>query len=157
MKTKSNDKSHESLLLADREDGFLQTYEIAYLDLASDMVVLSACETGLGRLTSGEGVVGLWRAFLYAGTDSLVVSMWKVSDYSTKELMVRFYRHLIHDEVSRSEALRSAQLEMMQRKGFGHPFHWAAFTLIGLPGKLKPIGGSGTVNPTFGSVPGGEP
>ncbi len=114
------------------EDGLLQVYEIFNLRMNAEMVVLSACETGLGKEVRGEGLVGLTRAFLYTGASSVVVSLWKVADRSTADLMVRFYRHL-REGRSKAEALRQARLEMIQEGSFAHPYHWAPFVLIGRP------------------------
>lgn len=113
------------------EDGLLSSYEIFNLKLKADLVVLSACETGLGKEIKGEGLMSLMRAFMYAGTPSVVVSLWNVNDESAADLMVRFYRHLQKDGVSKSEALRQAQLEMINYSGF--PFFWAPFVLVGKP------------------------
>ena len=111
------------------EDGLLSAYEIFNLKLKADLVVLSACETGLGKEVRGEGLMSLMRAFIYAGTPSVVVSLWKVNDESAADLMVRFYRHLQKDGISKSEALRQAQLETINDNGF--PFFWAPFILVG--------------------------
>lgn len=115
-----------------REDGLLQVYEIFKLKLNADLVVLSACETGLGKEVRGEGLIGLTRAFLYAGTSSVVVSLWKVADQSTAELMIPFYKRL-RDGVGKAEALRQAQLEMIRKGRFAHPYYWAPFVLVGQP------------------------
>jgi CHAT domain-containing protein/Tfp pilus assembly protein PilF len=115
------------------EDGLLQVYEIFNLRLNADMVVLSACETGLGKQVRGEGVIGLTRAFLYAGTPSVVVSLWQVRDQSTAELMVQFYRHLVKGQRSKAEALKQAKLALIGSKDFAHPHHWAPFILVGQP------------------------
>ncbi|HKV07641.1 MAG TPA: CHAT domain-containing tetratricopeptide repeat protein [Thermoanaerobaculia bacterium] len=127
-----------SLILANeepgkgKEDGFLQAYEILRLKLSADLVVLSACETGLGEEVSGEGLVGLARSFLYAGAPSLVVSLWRISDGATPDLMVSFYEDLdrLHDK---SKALRNAKLRMIEKGDYAHPFYWAPFILIGDP------------------------
>lgn len=111
------------------EDGLLSAYEIFNLKLKADLVVLSACETGLGKEVRGEGLMSLMRAFIYAGTPSVVVSLWQVNDESAADLMVRFYRHLKRNGVSKSEALRQAQLETIKDNGF--PFFWAPFILVG--------------------------
>jgi CHAT domain-containing protein/Tfp pilus assembly protein PilF len=119
---------------ADREspeDGLLQVYEIFNLKLNADLVVLSACETGLGKEVKGEGLVGLTRAFLYAGTPSVVVSLWKVADISTAELMIRLHRRLKEGTQGKAEALRKAQLELIREGRFAHPYHWAPFVLVG--------------------------
>ncbi len=113
------------------EDGLLQVYEIFNLELDADLVVLSACDTALGNAVMGEGLIGMTRAFLYAGAASVVVSLWQVSDTSTAELMVSFYRHLNETEDT-AEALRLAKLELI-RKGLDHPYHWAPVILIGRP------------------------
>jgi CHAT domain-containing protein/tetratricopeptide (TPR) repeat protein len=118
------------------EDGLLQVYEIFNLKLNADLVVLSACETGLGKEVKGEGLIGLTRAFLYAGTPSVVVSLWKVLDTSTADLMVRFYRQLKDGGLSKTEALQRAQLEMIRRGVFAHPHYWAPFILVG-EGKMS--------------------
>jgi CHAT domain-containing protein len=113
------------------EDGLLQVYEIFDLKLNADLVVLSACETGLGKEVKGEGLIGLTRAFLYAGTPSVVVSLWKVSDRSTAELMVSLYQHLKESAVSKAEALQQAQLKLIQKGRYAHPYYWAPFVLVG--------------------------
>jgi len=112
------------------EDGYLQVYEIFNLELASELVVLSACDTGLGREITGEGLIGLTRAFLYAGAPRVVVSLWSVDDASTAELMVAFYRGLDRDGDT-AEALRRAKLELIDA-GLP-PGHWAPFVLVGRP------------------------
>lgn len=113
------------------EDGILSAYEIFDLKLNADLVVLSACETGLGKEIRGEGLMSLTRAFMYAGTPSVVVSLWNVNDETAADLMIRFYRHLKTPGISKSEALRLAQLETIRDNGF--PFFWAPFVLIGKP------------------------
>ncbi|MBP6820999.1 MAG: CHAT domain-containing protein, partial [Acidobacteria bacterium] len=114
------------------EDGWLSAYEIFNLKLKANLVVLSACETGLGKEVKGEGLMSLTRAFMYAGAPSVVVSLWKVNDAASKDLMVAFYRQLRGGEkLSYSEALRRAQLEMI---GKGNaPKFWAPFVLVGKP------------------------
>ena len=108
-------------------DGLLTSSEILDLRLKADLVVLSACDTGRGRIT-GDGVVGLSRAFISAGVSSVVVSLWAVSDASTAELMVAFYQALQH-QPNKAKALRQAMLETMEI--YPRPLDWAAFTLIG--------------------------
>jgi CHAT domain-containing protein len=115
-----------------REDGLLQVYEIFNLQLSADLVVLSACDTGLGTMVSGEGLVGVTRALLYAGAQSVVVSLWNVNDASTPNLMISFYHHL-DQGAGEAEALRLAKLEMIRQPGLAHPFYWAPFILIGEP------------------------
>ena len=110
-------------------DGKLKVGEIFSLDLKTNMVVLSACETGLGKLSGGDEIVGITRAFIYAGTPSIVTTLWKVNDRASYELMREFYQHLKTGK--KSEALRQAQLKTM--KEFPEPFYWAAYQLTGEP------------------------
>jgi CHAT domain-containing protein/uncharacterized protein HemY len=113
------------------DDGLLQVYEIFNLSLRADLVVLSACDTGLGKLVNGEGLVGLTRAFLYAGAPSVVVSLWRVRDDTVPELMVGFYEGL--ERLDKAEALRQAKLAMIRKGENAHPYHWAPFILVGNP------------------------
>ncbi len=115
-----------------REDGLLQAYEVFNLKLQADLVVLSACQTGLGKELRGEGMIGLTRAFMYAGAPSVVVSLWRVTDASTAELMVEFYRQLDRTN-DKAAALRRAKLELMRNPRYGHPYYWAPFVLVGEP------------------------
>ena len=113
-------------------DGFLRTDEIFNLKMAPSLVMLSACETGLGKEKRGEGVMGLTRAFMYAGAPTVGVSLWSVADKSTAELMTDFYkRFLAAGAPSRSGALRDAQLAMISGKKYSAPFYWAPFVLVG--------------------------
>jgi CHAT domain-containing protein len=113
-------------------DGFLRTDEVFNMRLGSSLVVLSACETGLGKERRGEGVMGLTRAFMYAGAPTVGVSLWSVADRSTAELMTDFYKRLLAaEDVSPSAALRSAQLSMIAGKKYSAPFYWAPFVLVG--------------------------
>lgn len=113
------------------QDGFLRLHEIYNLKLNADLVVLSACQTALGKEIKGEGLIGLTRGFMYAGAPRVVASLWKVDDLATAELMKRFYRAMLQEKQRPAAALRSAQLEMMQRRQWQSPFYWAAFTLQG--------------------------
>ncbi|HYO15491.1 MAG TPA: CHAT domain-containing protein [Thermoanaerobaculia bacterium] len=117
-----------------KDDGLLQVYEIFNLDLRAELVVLSACDTGRGREVRGEGLVGITRAFLYAGAPSVVVSLWRVADQSAPDLMVRFYADL--DRAGdKAGALRRAKLEMIAMGGdHARPYYWAPFILVGRPG-----------------------
>jgi CHAT domain-containing protein/tetratricopeptide (TPR) repeat protein len=117
---------------AGRDNGLLQAWEIfESLRLDADLVTLSACDTGLGKEMGGEGLVGLVRAFQYAGARSVLASLWSVEDASTAELMKRFYGYLQKGR-SKDEALRAAQVDLIRSKsGSSHPFHWAAFELFG--------------------------
>ena len=117
-----------------QEDGLLQVYEILSLRMNADLVVLSACETGLGREREGEGLLGLTQAFLHAGAGAVVVSLWKVEDRSTADLMIAFHRSLTSGKVDRVEALRRARLSLIDSAdGYAHPHYWAPFVLVGLP------------------------
>jgi CHAT domain-containing protein len=111
------------------EDGFLQAREIASLELNADLVVLSACQTGKGRIENGEGVLGLPRSFFYAGARSTISSLWKIDDKSTSEIMPEFYRRLA-DGHNKAQSLRLAKLDMLYSR-FAHPFYWGAFILNG--------------------------
>lgn len=116
-----------------KEDGFLEVNEISELDLDCDLVVLSACQTGRGKLSSGEGIIGLSRAFLHAGARSVVVSLWRVTDISTAELMKSFYQYLTGG-LDSAAALRQAKLQMLRSKGeMRHPYYWAPFVVVGNP------------------------
>ncbi len=118
------------LLLAKdgQEDGSLTVNELYNVHLDADLVTLSACETGLGKVLNGDDLVGLTRGFLYAGSSSVVASLWQVDDEATSELMKRFYTNL-KNGMPKRDALRQAQLDT--RKEFPHPFFWAAFFLTG--------------------------
>jgi len=118
----------------DAEDAILNAEDVSSLDLmATELVVLSACETGLGEVQVGEGVYGLRRAFVLAGVKTLVMSLWKVPDDQTQELMEDFYRRVLEGQ-PRAEALREAQLAMKQR--YPDPLYWGAFVCQGHPGPL---------------------
>ncbi|HSS49234.1 MAG TPA: CHAT domain-containing protein, partial [Thermoanaerobaculia bacterium] len=111
------------------QDGYLTVAEIFNMKLRADLLVLSACETGLGKEVGGEGIVGLTRAFLYAGAKSLIVSLWPVVDRPTADLMRNFYQSL-DTTGSKVEALRKAKLDMI-RGGQPNPYLWAPFILSG--------------------------
>lgn len=113
-------------------DGFLRTDEIFNLKLGAPLVMLSACETGLGKERRGEGVIGLTRAFLYAGAPTVGVSLWSVADRSTADLMTDFYKRLLAPTpTSAAAAMRDAQLAMINGKKYSAPFYWAPFVLVG--------------------------
>jgi CHAT domain-containing protein len=154
-----DDPLASAILLAknDKEDGRLEVREIFGMDLKANLIVLSACETGLGKLSRGDELVGLTRAFIYAGTPSVVSSLWKVEDASTAALMAGFYKNL--KTMTKVEALRQAQLQLIRaetptdlltRRGVesvgpnpqslppdpvsvstSHPYFWAPFILVG--------------------------
>lgn len=114
-----------------KEDGILNALEASALNLwGTKLVVLSACDTGLGEVKNGEGVYGLRRAFTLAGTETLLMSLWQVSDYATRELMTGYYKNLKMG-MNRGTALREVQLAMLKNKNRQHPFYWAAFIQSG--------------------------
>ena len=123
------------LSMVDREgkpqNGFLDLEDIYNLNLPVDLVVLSACETGLGEEINGEGLVGLTRGFMYAGASRVESSLWKVSDVATARLMARFYRGLELDGLRPAAALRAAQVFLWREKRWSSPYYWAAFHLQG--------------------------
>jgi CHAT domain-containing protein len=110
-------------------DGFLRLRDIFNLKLAADLVVLSACQTGLGKDIRGEGIVGLTRGFMYAGSKRVVTSLWNVDDAATAQLMGNFYSGMLKDKQTPAVALRNAQLQMWKTNP--NPRLWAAFTLQG--------------------------
>jgi CHAT domain-containing protein len=113
------------------EDGVLTALEASGLDLwGTQLVVLSACETGMGEIRNGEGVYGLRRAMVVTGAETQVTSLWKVADEATRNLMVAYYRRLLSGE-GRSEALRQVQLEVLRNQELSHPFYWASFIPVG--------------------------
>jgi CHAT domain-containing protein/tetratricopeptide (TPR) repeat protein len=127
-----------SLIGNKNEDGFLRTDEVFNLKLGAPLVMLSACETGLGKEKRGEGVMGLTRAFMYAGAPTVGVSLWSVADKSTADLMTDFYKRLLAPAsgatatgASASGAMREAQLAMIAGKKYSAPFYWAPFVLVG--------------------------
>jgi len=122
----------------EQNDGILYSGEIFNLKLNADLVVLSACETGLGQIKKGEGIIGLTRALLYAGAKNLVVSLWPVSDQSTSDLMIDFYKNLLSNKSARlsnstrfAPLLQQAKLKMINDAKFAHPYFWSPFILIG--------------------------
>ena len=113
------------------QNGFLRLRDIFNLNLPAELIVLSACETGLGQEVRGEGLVGLTRGFMYAGAPRVLVSLWSVDDAATSELMSRFYKKMLQEGQKPAAALRAAQLEMWQNPQWKDPYYWAAFTLQG--------------------------
>jgi CHAT domain-containing protein len=128
---RQDDPLNSGLLLAGdgKDDGRLRVGEIFSLNLKAGTVVLSACESGLGKISSGDEIIGLTRSFIYAGTPSIITTLWKVNDRTSYELVREFYSNL--RSMKKSEALRQAQLATM--KEFPHPFFWAAYGLTGEP------------------------
>lgn len=112
-------------------DGFVRADDIYGLRLNADLVVLSACRTGLGRSVSGEGLLGVTRGFMYAGSRSVLATLWKVNDDATSELMQYFYTAMLKDGLSPSAALRVAKIRMLQKEHWRSPYYWAAFVMQG--------------------------
>jgi CHAT domain-containing protein/Tfp pilus assembly protein PilF len=118
---------------ASREDGLLEAWEMLELPLDADVVILSACETGRGRIAPGEGIVGTMWALFVAGARAMVVSQWKVEATSTTELMTAFHRGLASRAGTKAEHLRQASLALLRSSRYSHPFYWAGFVLVGNP------------------------
>jgi CHAT domain-containing protein/tetratricopeptide (TPR) repeat protein len=114
-----------------RQDGFLRLHDIYNLNLPAELVVLSACNTGLGKDVRGEGLIGLTRGFMYAGSASVVASLWTVDDKATSDLMSHFYRGMLNEGLPPAAALRQSQINMWRQKRWRAPYYWAAFTLQG--------------------------
>ncbi len=133
----SKEPSASSIALAkaegSNEDGFLYTLEVLNLPFDVGLVVLSACDSGRGRISRGEGVVGLSRAFVAAGANGVVASLWQVSDESSAALMAEFYRYMLGKKKSAAEALRQGRRQMLNSETYSHPYHWAAFVATGAP------------------------
>jgi CHAT domain-containing protein len=113
------------------QNGFLRVIDIYSLQLENELVVLSACQTAVGKDVEGEGIISLSRSFMYAGASSVVSSLWKVEDSATAELMKRFYRALLKEKQTPAAALRTAQNELRQIPRFSNPRDWAGFTYTG--------------------------
>jgi CHAT domain-containing protein/tetratricopeptide (TPR) repeat protein len=113
------------------QNGFLRLHDIYNLTLRAELVVLSACQTALGKDVTGEGLVGLTRGFMYAGAPRVVASLWDVRDQATAELMRRFYDGMLHRELQPAAALRAAQISMWREKRWESPVYWAGFILQG--------------------------
>ena len=133
VNTKEPELSGIILSLVDKtgqpDNGYLRLNDIFNMNLPAELVVLSACETGLGQEVKGEGLVGLTRGLMYAGARGVVVSLWKVNDEATAELMVKFYQQMFSQNITAPVALRTAQVQMWQK--WQHPRYWAAFTIQG--------------------------
>ncbi len=115
-------------------DGILYTNELYNLQLNSDLVILSACETGLGKISKGEGIIGISRALLFAGTKNIIVSLWSVADESTSDLMIKFYSNLLtnySEKLNFAEFLHLAKLKIIEEEKYAAPFYWSPFILIG--------------------------
>ena len=113
------------------QNGFLRLHEIYNLKLSADLVVLSGCQTALGKQVKGEGLIGLTRGFMYAGAARVVVSLWEVNDEATAELMKKFYEAMFKKGMRPAAALRTAQLAMWKSPWWKAPYYWAGFELQG--------------------------
>lgn len=113
------------------QDGFIRLHEVYTMHLTADLVVLSACETGLGANVSGEGLVGLTRGFMYAGARQVVVSLWRVDDEATSELMKIFYQQMLLHHLRPAAALRAAQIAIWKQPRWRAPYYWGAFVIQG--------------------------
>jgi CHAT domain-containing protein len=118
-------------LMGHRQDGFITMQDVYRLHAPVDLVVLSACRTGLGEEVKGEGLIGLTRGFMYAGASTVVASLWKVDDEATAELMKHFYGNMLQKGMRPAEALRSAQNTLRQNPAWQSPHYWAGFVLQG--------------------------
>jgi CHAT domain-containing protein len=116
-------------LLRSDEDGYLTVPEIALLNLNAQMVLLSACQTGLGDVKRGDGMVGLPRSFLVAGARNVGVSLWSIDDAATKEFMGRVYRKVLQEGQSFRDAYYAVKSEFRNTRNYQHPYFWAAFVL----------------------------
>jgi CHAT domain-containing protein len=117
------------LTRTEKDNGRLSAGDIFSLNINAYLVVLSACETALGKINRGDEIIGFTRAFIYAGTPSIITTLWKVNDMATYMLMSEFYKNL--KTMRKADALRAAQLNLM--KTYRHPFFWGAFVLNGAP------------------------
>ncbi len=135
VNTRSPELSGLVLSLVDQNqrqrDGYLLLGDIFNLSFNADLVVLSACQTGLGEVVQGEGLVGLTRGLMYAGTSRVITSLWEVDDDATANLMSRLYEKMLQQNLPPAAALRAAQLEVLQQRSWVAPYYWAAFTLQG--------------------------
>ncbi len=115
----------------EKQDGFLSLNSIYNLDISSDLIVLSACQTALGKDVRGEGLIGMSRGFLYAGSNRIIASLWKVDDSATAEFMKRFYTNHLQKGMSASKALQQTKTEIKKIPRYRSPYYWSAFTLLG--------------------------
>jgi CHAT domain-containing protein len=113
------------------QDGYLRLHDIYNLNLPAELVVLSACQTGVGKQIKGEGLIALTRGFMYAGAKSVVASLWKVNDAATSELMAEFYKQMFTNKLKPAAALREAQRNIAKQKRYQSPYYWAGFFLQG--------------------------
>jgi CHAT domain-containing protein len=116
------------------QEGFLRSYEVFNLKLGADLVVLSGCRTGLGKEVKGEGLYGMTRGFMYAGSRRVLVSLWDIQDQATARLMTDFYQGLLGPKRSpTAAALRKAQIAIWREPRWQAPYYWAGFVLQGEP------------------------
>jgi len=120
-----------SQLPGSKEDGYFTLNEIMNCDYNAKLIVLSACQTGSGKMARGEGITGLTRAFMYAGSPAVAASLWDVDDAATKELMVKFYSNMLEKNLDKVEALRQAKLELLKDEKYASPLYWSAFVMYG--------------------------
>ena len=113
------------------QDGFLRLRDIYNMRLSAELVILSACDTALGKDVKGEGLIGIVRGFMYSGTPRVLASPWKVDDDATAERMTEFYRQLLECGLRPAAALRQAQIAQLRKRSRRSPFYWAAFQLQG--------------------------
>ena len=114
-----------------QQNGFLDLQDIYSLNLSAELVVLSACKTALGRDIQGEGLVGITRGFMHAGTPRVLATLWEVDDAASAQLMARFYRGMLKDGLRPAAALRQAQIETWRQKRWKAPYYWAGFVMQG--------------------------
>lgn len=119
-----------SRVKGEKDDGILEAWEIMQMNLKADLAVLSACETGRGKIGEGEGIIGLSWAFFVAGVPTTVVSQWNVNSNRTANLTVEFHQNL-RQNPSKSKAFQTAMISILKNKQTNHPFYWAGFELIG--------------------------
>jgi CHAT domain-containing protein len=142
--THSDQTMYDSLLVdvmrTMAQDGYLHAFELQAMELNADLAVLSACNTGYGKVVAGEGIMSLARAFRYAGCPNLLTSLWQADDLSTRQLMGNYFRHLTAG-TGKAEALRKARLDYLEREAEEartHPYYWANFILIGDNAPVEP-------------------
>ncbi|MGH9764656.1 MAG: CHAT domain-containing protein, partial [Blastocatellia bacterium] len=113
-----------------KDDGILEAWEVANMNVKADLVVLAACSTAGGKVAPGEGMIGLSWAFFIAGCPATIASQWDVEADSTTKLMIEFHRQMLAGR-SKAEALRQAELKLLKGTEYSHPFYWAPFTIVG--------------------------
>jgi CHAT domain-containing protein len=113
------------------QNGFFRLYDVYNMNLSAKLVVLSACQTALGKQVRGEGLMGLTRGFMYAGSARVMASLWRVEDEATAEMMKKFYEGMIKDGQRPAAALKSAQVWLQRQKRWRAPYYWAGFILQG--------------------------